>query len=58
MRRPRRSRSSRAEADGITVIVSRLARGVHPFTAGHDHLSHRIAARGLLDLLGRALEDD
>lgn len=33
--------------DGITVIVSRLLRGVHPFTAGHDHLSHRLVARGV-----------
>ncbi len=32
--------------DGCVVVVSRLRRGVHPFTAGHDHLAHRIAARG------------
>ena len=24
-------------ADGLTVIAGRLRRGVHPFTAGHDH---------------------
>ncbi|MAG58823.1 MAG: undecaprenyl-phosphate alpha-N-acetylglucosaminyl 1-phosphate transferase [Planctomycetes bacterium] len=34
-------------ADGVTVIAARLARGVHPFTAGHDHLSHRIVRSGL-----------
>lgn len=34
-------------ADGLTVICARLRRGVHPFTAGHDHLSHRLVRRGL-----------
>ena len=34
-------------ADCLTVVCSRLCRGVHPFTAGHDHLSHRLVARGL-----------
>jgi UDP-GlcNAc:undecaprenyl-phosphate GlcNAc-1-phosphate transferase len=28
------------------VVVSRLRRGVHPFTAGRDHLSHRLQGRG------------
>jgi UDP-GlcNAc:undecaprenyl-phosphate GlcNAc-1-phosphate transferase len=32
--------------DGLTVVAGRLRRGVHPFTAGHDHLSHRLVARG------------
>jgi UDP-GlcNAc:undecaprenyl-phosphate/decaprenyl-phosphate GlcNAc-1-phosphate transferase len=32
--------------DGAVVTVSRLRRGVHPFTAGHDHLAHRLVARG------------
>jgi UDP-N-acetylmuramyl pentapeptide phosphotransferase/UDP-N-acetylglucosamine-1-phosphate transferase len=31
--------------DGVLVTVARLARGVSPFTAGHDHLLHRLAAR-------------
>jgi UDP-GlcNAc:undecaprenyl-phosphate GlcNAc-1-phosphate transferase len=34
-------------ADGVTVVVSRLRRGVSPFTPGTDHLSHRLKARGL-----------
>jgi UDP-GlcNAc:undecaprenyl-phosphate/decaprenyl-phosphate GlcNAc-1-phosphate transferase len=29
------------------VVLSRLRRGVHPFTAGKDHLSHRLVARGM-----------
>lgn len=33
-------------ADTATVVASRLRRGVHPFTAGKDHLSHRLAGRG------------
>ena len=33
--------------DTTFVVVSRLRRGVHPFTAGRDHLSHRLQARGL-----------
>lgn len=32
--------------DGLTVIGRRLARGVHPFTAGRDHVSHRLLQRG------------
>ncbi|MCA9321709.1 MAG: undecaprenyl/decaprenyl-phosphate alpha-N-acetylglucosaminyl 1-phosphate transferase [Planctomycetes bacterium] len=31
--------------DGVTVITSRLRRGITPWTAGRDHLSHRLAAR-------------
>ena len=34
-------------ADGLTVIATRWRRGVHPFTAGHDHLSHRLVRCGL-----------
>lgn len=34
-------------ADGVVVVLTRLARGVHPFTAGRDHLSHRLMALGL-----------
>jgi len=33
--------------DTTFVVVTRLRRGVHPFTAGRDHLSHRLQARGL-----------
>ena len=33
-------------ADTAFVVVTRVRRGVHPFTAGRDHLSHRIQARG------------
>lgn len=33
-------------ADIATVFTTRLARGVHPFTAGHDHLSHRLVRKG------------
>ena len=33
-------------ADTAFVVVARMRRGVHPFTAGRDHLSHRIQARG------------
>lgn len=29
------------------VTVTRLRRGTHPFTAGRDHLSHRLQGRGL-----------
>ena len=32
--------------DTTFVVVSRLRRGIHPFTAGRDHLSHRLQARG------------
>lgn len=33
--------------DTTYVIVKRLRRGVHPFTAGRDHLSHVLQGRGL-----------
>ena len=33
-------------ADTAYVTVTRIARGVHPFTAGRDHLSHRLQDRG------------
>ena len=32
--------------DMTLVVFSRLRRGVSPNTAGHDHVSHRLAARG------------
>jgi UDP-GlcNAc:undecaprenyl-phosphate GlcNAc-1-phosphate transferase len=32
--------------DTTFVVISRLKRGIHPFTAGRDHLSHRLQARG------------
>ena len=32
--------------DTTFVVISRLRRGIHPFTAGRDHLSHRLQARG------------
>ncbi|MFW6042396.1 MAG: glycosyltransferase family 4 protein [Chloroflexota bacterium] len=32
--------------DTTLVVYSRLRRGVHPFTGGKDHLSHRLVARG------------
>lgn len=31
--------------DTALVTISRLRRGVHPFTAGQDHLSHRLVQR-------------
>ncbi|HYC76920.1 MAG TPA: MraY family glycosyltransferase [Planctomycetota bacterium] len=34
-------------ADGVVAVAGRLRRGVHPFTAGHDHLAHRLVRRGL-----------
>ncbi len=34
-------------ADGLFVTITRLLRGVHPFTPGHDHLSHRLVRLGL-----------
>ena len=34
-------------SDFAVVFCTRLARGVHPFTAGHDHLSHRLVRRGM-----------
>lgn len=33
--------------DTTLVVYSRLRRGVHPFTGGRDHLSHRLVRRGL-----------
>lgn len=33
--------------DTSLVVLSRLRRGIHPFTAGKDHLSHRLVARGM-----------
>jgi UDP-GlcNAc:undecaprenyl-phosphate GlcNAc-1-phosphate transferase len=33
--------------DTTLVVISRLRRGVHPFTGGKDHLSHRLVARGM-----------
>lgn len=33
--------------DTTLVVFSRLRRGVHPFTGGRDHLSHRLVARGM-----------
>jgi len=33
--------------DTTFVITSRLRRGIHPFTAGRDHLSHRLQGAGL-----------
>ena len=33
--------------DTMLVVFSRLRRGVHPFTGGKDHLSHRLVDRGL-----------
>lgn len=32
--------------DTSLVVFSRLRRGVHPFTAGKDHFSHRLVAMG------------
>lgn len=33
-------------ADGVVTIAGRLLRGVSPWTAGRDHLSHRLASAG------------
>jgi UDP-GlcNAc:undecaprenyl-phosphate GlcNAc-1-phosphate transferase len=33
--------------DTTTVVISRLSRGISPFTGGRDHLSHRLMRRGL-----------
>lgn len=33
-------------ADTTFVVVTRLRKGIHPFTAGRDHLSHRLQGRG------------
>jgi UDP-GlcNAc:undecaprenyl-phosphate GlcNAc-1-phosphate transferase len=33
--------------DTTTVVISRIRRGVSPLQGGHDHLSHRLMARGI-----------
>ena len=33
--------------DTIYVVIKRLSAGIHPFTAGRDHLSHALQERGL-----------
>ena len=33
--------------DTTTVVISRLYRGISPFTGGRDHLSHRLMRKGL-----------
>jgi UDP-GlcNAc:undecaprenyl-phosphate GlcNAc-1-phosphate transferase len=33
--------------DTTTVVISRLALGISPFTGGRDHLSHRLMRKGL-----------
>jgi UDP-GlcNAc:undecaprenyl-phosphate GlcNAc-1-phosphate transferase len=33
--------------DTTTVVISRLFRGISPFTGGRDHLSHRLMRKGL-----------
>ena len=33
--------------DTTTVVISRLSRGISPFTGGLDHLSHRLMRKGL-----------
>jgi UDP-GlcNAc:undecaprenyl-phosphate GlcNAc-1-phosphate transferase len=33
--------------DTTTVVISRLSRGISPFTGGRDHLSHRLMREGL-----------
>jgi UDP-GlcNAc:undecaprenyl-phosphate GlcNAc-1-phosphate transferase len=33
--------------DTTSVVISRLARGISPFTGGRDHLSHRLMRKGL-----------
>lgn len=33
--------------DTTLVVVSRLRRGVHPFTGGRDHISHRLVKLGM-----------
>jgi len=32
--------------DTTTVVISRLSRGISPFTGGRDHLSHRLVRKG------------
>jgi len=33
--------------DTTTVVISRLHRGISPFTGGRDHISHRLMRKGL-----------
>ena len=33
--------------DTTTVVISRLSRGISPFTGGRDHLSHRLMRKGV-----------
>jgi UDP-GlcNAc:undecaprenyl-phosphate GlcNAc-1-phosphate transferase len=33
--------------DTTTVVISRISRGISPFTGGRDHLSHRLKRKGL-----------
>jgi UDP-GlcNAc:undecaprenyl-phosphate GlcNAc-1-phosphate transferase len=33
--------------DTTAVVISRLSRGISPFTGGRDHLSHRLVRKGL-----------
>lgn len=33
--------------DLVYVVTRRLAKGIHPFTAGRDHLSHTVQRRGM-----------
>jgi UDP-GlcNAc:undecaprenyl-phosphate GlcNAc-1-phosphate transferase len=33
--------------DTTTVVISRVSRGISPFTGGRDHLSHRLMRKGL-----------
>jgi UDP-GlcNAc:undecaprenyl-phosphate GlcNAc-1-phosphate transferase len=33
--------------DTTTVVISRISRGISPFTGGRDHLSHRLMRKGL-----------
>ena len=33
--------------DTTTVVISRIRRGISPLQGGHDHLSHRLIARGI-----------
>jgi UDP-GlcNAc:undecaprenyl-phosphate GlcNAc-1-phosphate transferase len=33
--------------DTTTVVISRLSRGISPFSGGRDHLSHRLMRKGL-----------
>jgi UDP-GlcNAc:undecaprenyl-phosphate GlcNAc-1-phosphate transferase len=33
--------------DTTTVVISRISRGISPFTGGRDHISHRLMRKGL-----------